>query len=909
MMNIRNNRHGAVTIMVSMMLIPALLISGTAVDLARIHTAKAMAENTNQLIANAALSQYDGLLKDLYGLFGVASNDPALGTLVDEYVQMSIFGEVPNDRWIQTGIGTFNTFNGSSANASITSIPGTNLRNKQVLRRQIEEYMKFRGPVVLVQRLLGELDQAGPELEVSNNAINQQKRVNQVLGELCQLYREYYDLIVTANGVDKPGSPVYEAVAAINWTLLEIKASFEGLRYAHERLKIIQNELNFLPHGTTASPKENDEYSMLQKEELELQKFYKAERARIGVLAEGGSWQGWRLGGRKQVFTAVGSSQEPAKYPDDSLKYEWVDGAPISDNYPGLAALIKNVHNAADAFKSVFDTLIITGKNVDSKTRDTLDEIANLETILNDPDCNDKMAAQLSATAQKCKANIDKFKNFESCAVNFKPQGIEYLDKVKSDYDEVIVKYRDKNNPGRGSLTISELSAVPNNSDYVLDLEAAPDSTKAAYYAAFEDVTYSMRGGFKRFGDISGNQALWVELEKMARDSAGFSAIPVAGFGDTSGSDDPEEKQKSVLGQVGNVGKDSEAALASKPKGATSVPDDTISNGGWGSPSADRLIKLIAAPFKGLSDIKAWALLMSYSTGMFSHYTTDKPQLTPASAMPPKPVSVANIPITPKVNYFYQSEWEYLLVGNKDAVHNLNSVRTAIFVIREVVNLIAAFAVEDIQLLATSIFSATVVIPFVGPALAPVLWFLTFVAFATAESTYDVIRLRSGHKIPLLKTPDQFKCKPSTIVSVIRDAITMVGVPEPASEHDEESGFSYEHYLFMFFFITSREDTLLDRMANLIEWNIVNYHSKANINNMSGDYVNNSGAADAMKEAFEDENCFRMERRLTDFAVKTDIDLRLMFLTLPFFQGEFRRQGRPLFSNMFPVTAVDYRGY
>ncbi|MDR1131009.1 MAG: pilus assembly protein TadG-related protein, partial [Oscillospiraceae bacterium] len=58
-----SNTHGAVTIIVSIMLIPALLLSGTSVDLARIHTAKSIAHNANQLAANAVLTQYNALLK------------------------------------------------------------------------------------------------------------------------------------------------------------------------------------------------------------------------------------------------------------------------------------------------------------------------------------------------------------------------------------------------------------------------------------------------------------------------------------------------------------------------------------------------------------------------------------------------------------------------------------------------------------------------------------------------------------------------------------------------------------------------------------------------------------------------------------------------------------------------------
>jgi hypothetical protein len=118
--------------------------------LARIHTAKSIAHNANQLAANAVLTQYNALLKDLYGLFGVAENDPALGEMVNEYIQVAVFGEKPDDAWIDTGLGTLQLFHGSTASAEIAPADGYDLGKADVLRRQIEEYMKFRGTVILV---------------------------------------------------------------------------------------------------------------------------------------------------------------------------------------------------------------------------------------------------------------------------------------------------------------------------------------------------------------------------------------------------------------------------------------------------------------------------------------------------------------------------------------------------------------------------------------------------------------------------------------------------------------------------------------------------------------------------------------------------------------------------------------
>ena len=66
---------GAVTVFVTLMLVPAVLISGTGVDLARLYVARSEIQDANQLAANATLASYDALLQDLYGLFGVMQTD------------------------------------------------------------------------------------------------------------------------------------------------------------------------------------------------------------------------------------------------------------------------------------------------------------------------------------------------------------------------------------------------------------------------------------------------------------------------------------------------------------------------------------------------------------------------------------------------------------------------------------------------------------------------------------------------------------------------------------------------------------------------------------------------------------------------------------------------------------------
>ena len=75
--------------------------------------------------------------------------------MLDEYINVSIFGEDTKPK----GMGTFELFSGSVANpVSVEWIENKNLSNSDVLRRQIEEYAKFRAPVIIIDEILNRID-------------------------------------------------------------------------------------------------------------------------------------------------------------------------------------------------------------------------------------------------------------------------------------------------------------------------------------------------------------------------------------------------------------------------------------------------------------------------------------------------------------------------------------------------------------------------------------------------------------------------------------------------------------------------------------------------------------------------------------------------------------------------------
>ena len=188
-----HNCKGAVTVMVTLLLIPAILVSGTGVDLARIYTARSIVQDANQLAANSVLASYEALLQDLYGLFGVMSGgniDP------DTYIKQTLLGGDWNK-----GMGTLQIFYGSNLNPTVlTPEPTQNLGNSAVLRRQIEEFSKLRAPAIIAELLMEKLD-VFEKIKEDSKVIKKKLEVDDGVEELEKCYRKIYDHVVKLDKV------------------------------------------------------------------------------------------------------------------------------------------------------------------------------------------------------------------------------------------------------------------------------------------------------------------------------------------------------------------------------------------------------------------------------------------------------------------------------------------------------------------------------------------------------------------------------------------------------------------------------------------------------------------------------------------------------------------------------------
>lgn len=845
------NTQGAVTVFVTLLLIPAMLISGTAVDLTRLHTARSIIQDANQLAANAVLTQYNSLLHDLYAIFGIAKDDPILGTLLDEYISVSVFGESGTDR----GLGTLQLFYGSDISFDEPYFPDEkNLRNPDVLRRQIEEYMKFRGPVIIVKEFLELIGMSTFASDIG--VVNDKLEVEERIAAILEKYKELYNAIEAADRCDQVNGGVAGiSVGTVSSSLNLIKEQFESLR------------ANFTAWLKAMSSEDDsvDEARFIERHRVILQNII--SRTVGGTVSGGGGGQ-------------------------------------------GLNQTISNAIVNVDRHKPKFHTVVTIAADIDGLKAELSGMIDSLESSINNGEINEELKAALTRReGSPPKSMIERYRdilkwdNIEGMANIFKDGGYHYIDDILKPYlDEVM--YRNRNGGGL-SLSRDELA----NATSLPSLTLSKDNETTINALARYDATYGMPPGFMKFGDHPGdNQEFFEELKEFLNQPD----VPLTKLFDeqseASGSDS-EKKQRNMISELKELVDSAYAGLTNDPLGAKYINSGSSSGSAEGMGNFHDLIKqtanspvssIISDPTGSIAGAADYLLLLTYCMGMFSNYATGRPEITGKSIdelnTAELPKSISAIPLSPRVNYFFQSEMEYLYNGSENASTNLSAITRLIFTVRLICNYITVFSVNEITTIVNNIRAAFAF----KPPLGLILGELARSAFVAAESTVDVSRLRAGYRVPLLKNVQngEWLVRPSGVAKVLKNIAADAFSDD---DNEKDNGLTYLNYMAFFFiakavFNPNAGDELIKRTGNLIEWNVINY--KSNINSNEG----------AMSEALGQEGRFKLEDMKTDFSLTTSVDMRMLFLSMIFAQNFSNSRGIGM-PTQTPITVTDYRGY
>ena len=168
MMKFFSRTKGAVSIFLVLILVPMLGVASVMVDSSRLKLGQAAASAAGDITLNTALSQYNNMLKDIYGLFATSQNNEtlleSLGTYYKESIMVNGVTAEDANTYVEKLMNTFGV-GGSTNNTrdllniavddfKVSAPTGANLANPLMLKKQITEFMKYRAPLNLGLEIL-----------------------------------------------------------------------------------------------------------------------------------------------------------------------------------------------------------------------------------------------------------------------------------------------------------------------------------------------------------------------------------------------------------------------------------------------------------------------------------------------------------------------------------------------------------------------------------------------------------------------------------------------------------------------------------------------------------------------------------------------------------------------------------
>ena len=186
--------HGAVSVFLAIILVPCLVFTCVFVDLSRVQLARAVTESAGDLALYSLMARYDEDLKEFYGLVGSCQTIDEFYDVTATYFQGMLQAEGISGEGSQLfleylqqlqneGYADFLRMELSDVkvNAATNSAMGD---NAALIEDGIVEFMKYRGPAALVERLIERFSSLG--LSSTMESVNEDKEVSDAKQEYAE---------------------------------------------------------------------------------------------------------------------------------------------------------------------------------------------------------------------------------------------------------------------------------------------------------------------------------------------------------------------------------------------------------------------------------------------------------------------------------------------------------------------------------------------------------------------------------------------------------------------------------------------------------------------------------------------------------------------------------------------------
>ena len=833
-MEIFCRKKGTISVFLTIILLPVLLLGGMTTDASRIFMAKVVISDAGEMTMNAALAQYNEDLHDEYGLLVMDRPPEAMKSELEQYFNGSLNGtgmpgEGDYDRILDLLTKKFDAVN----------VVGSEIYQTEVEKQQILEYMKYRAPVCLTELVVDKLKQLkdtkkmaeamkkqmkfGEAMEDCHNEFQRAKVAldmldgvinslnSQTIEKELSNTKDEYEVIVSKAllmwaatqiyddrlsdslpGNMKASAEVFLGVAKdVNlsspYTDLSFNAYISSMYYMNS-INDLGGISKLLEKNTPAQEGEEEDNSA----ELEaLADAYKREAERIEVYPDRLLWY---------AGTCIEEDHKKLKgYLDNAKGAEQA----AKDAYGSLEKVKKELEKAKTAF-SEWDKANGELKSAGQDTGSMDEEVSHyrdfffssdgtgnadfeqIESLMSDVRENQKYFHELTYVLEG-----EEFWDESIAAVSGGAQFEEYK-------KEALNSISVLNKKDCGILTNLENVRKKNYITHYkhMDISEAGSSIVITNHPFYKRLREYCKESNKQDSQQEQNEANnRLEQSSQAGQEAGRAdeypnfnwseagvTLPssVAGGGASEAKD-----QLTDLNAKGDVN-NSSARKETTKKFTESIDAATTFLG-----KVDEIVT------KGLENL----YISEYAMQMFSYYTVNKKdgQERPEGDI----ISISGYSLSRHAAY--QAECEYILWGKNESQTNIRNTVMMIFGIRLLFNSFFAFTDKAIGNSASAM--ATAIAGGWAPYLAPVIKVVIKLGFAGVETAEDITKLKQGYGVVIVKKKDSWAT-----------------FPHNGNNTDSKRGltFDYSDYLRVFLNLSmlgGEGEGILGRVADCIQVN------------------------------------------------------------------------------------------
>ena len=852
----KKGRKAAISIFLTIILIPSLLLSAVLIDGSRVASAKAIVQEASDLAVVSALADYNLKLKQQFGLFAI--NKPEdVDKIYKESLNATLMAYGLDDAEYSEMIWGFMkeaiTGTESLADASFLNLYDFQvdsnatkaealypLAEKEVLKTQMVEHAKFRGIYVVLDRLdiltkLGEAKKQAEDNVKSADEMEEKMDIDESNASadsaIKKLREEIDGLMSAAHDMD---SKLSSYVAAV-------RARMEVLRYENTYPQD-ENGLNSITINRAAGwpDAENQFYESGKK--------LKEKAENVLDLAEKANTEAVKAVGRLDDFKQ--GKSENGNTVEGKLNSEAQKNREAYQNYVDETKTIME-DRILDYYAHVFDP-----------------ESLNPSSLLSVP-------AKIEEAISKDIDRIERLKEeFEAAA---------------SEDDGEDADSEDEGGEGEEEEEFQ-------NSEYYYyyidsDTERSQDGNYMVNMVYQPEILEKISSGRLTLENLQ--NVSWKNIEpnsepgnqnKISEDFASQQSKKKA-----DGSDHSSTDGEAIRGEIEEAVYAVRPSVSYKPDSGKSAKNGFYNTNGDLSGSKSIMSQGKDNMLLQLGEtVRDDVLSLSYMFGTFKtrltgveKFTSSMPQSDRTKYMPAwryeHPDGELDMRFEPKKkrDTVLRGEIEYLIYGMRTDEANEGAVYATIYAERMVNNMIALYLVDNVNTAchaAAAVSSALLA----GIVPEPVFFWIFLTAWSVAETFLDMDYLLKGYRIPLVKTTNNV---------LLGDIPTGTGLIDNYGEPDDflNNGLfvSYEDYLLIMLLLAGDEKRIM-RSADLIEMNM-----------------------NKNKDKNKQEN-FAMAKAFTYIKADTSVSLRYLFGEVMPFSSSYEEKG---YSGRLKFSSSIYMGY